>query len=60
MADVRFYLGKSLQLAGLLTVGLALFAGVTGADARHAMIRELAGAVFGLTLFWLGRVVETR
>ena len=55
-----FYVGKALQLAGLLGVGIALFVGLTQGEARGAMMREIGGAAFGFLLFWAGRMIESR
>lgn len=53
-----FYVGKGMQLAGLLMVGAALFTGITQGGADGAMARELGGAVFGFAVFWAGRRIE--
>jgi hypothetical protein len=57
---VVFYVGKALQLAGLLAVGIALFTGVVDGESRGSMARELGGAAFGFLLFWAGRMIESR
>ena len=54
------YIGKALQLAGLIAVGIALFAGVTGGEMRGAMMREMVGAAIGCAVFWAGRMIESR
>jgi hypothetical protein len=55
-----FYIGKALQVAGLVGVGVALFIGLTHGETSGAMTREIGGAAFGFMLFWAGRVIESR
>jgi hypothetical protein len=55
-----FYVAKAFQLAGLVAVALALFAGFAHGDSRGAMTRELGGAALGVGLFWAGRTIESR
>ena len=54
-----FYVGKGLQAAGLIAVGVALYTGIARSDADGAMARELGGSVFGFALFWAGRMLES-
>jgi hypothetical protein len=55
-----YYIGKTLQVAGLLGVGAALLLGLFHAEERGVMARELGGAAFGFMLFWVGRAIESR
>lgn len=57
---MAFYVGKALQVAGLLGVGIALFMGLRHGEAQGAMMREIGGAAFGFMLFWAGRMIESR
>jgi hypothetical protein len=57
---VAFYVGKVLQVAGLIGVGLALAVGLANGEAHGAMMREIGGATFGLLIFWAGRMIESR
>jgi hypothetical protein len=57
---MAFYVGKALQVAGLLGVGIALFVGLVHGDASGAMTREIGGAALGFALFWAGRMIELR
>jgi hypothetical protein len=54
-----FYIGKGLQIAGLVGVGVALFAGMVH-ETQGAMVKELGGAALGFALFWAGRLLEAR
>lgn len=53
---MRFYIAKGLQLAGLVGVGWALFAGIGG---RATLGREVAMAAFGALMFYVGRSIES-
>jgi hypothetical protein len=55
-----FYVGKAMQVAGLVGVGIALVTGVAQSGTDGAMARELGGAVLGVVLFWAGRIIESR
>ncbi len=52
---MAFYIAKGLQLAGLIGVGGALFAGLT---AGVSLTRELMLAGVGMGLFYAGRLLE--
>jgi hypothetical protein len=52
-----FYVAKGLQLAGLLGMPVALYAGFTQ---EAGMVRELVLASFAVVVFYAGRVLETR
>jgi hypothetical protein len=56
---VVFYVGKALQVVGLLGVGVALFSGIAG-ESRGAMALEIGGAALGFVVFWAGRLIESR
>ena len=54
---MRFYLAKSLQMAGIIIVGIGLFQGV----AEIAGLRfELEMLVAGTVVFTAGRLIESR
>lgn len=55
-----FYVAKSMQLAGLVTVGVALVNGIIQSDADGAMTREISGTILGIAVFWIGRWIEAR
>ena len=57
---MAFYIGKGLQVAGLVGVGLALAIGLANGEAHGAMMREIGGATLGLLIFWAGRMIESR
>ena len=58
---MAFYIGKGLQVAGLVGVGVALVFGITAeGGSGTAMMRELGGAALGFAVFWAGRMVEQR
>lgn len=52
---MAFYVGKGLQIAGLLAVAGALYIGLTRAD---ALFDEILAALAGAALFYSGRLVE--
>lgn len=52
-----FYLAKVVQAFGVADVGYALFIGLTE---PYSMRRELGLMLFGLAIFYLGRLLERR
>ena len=54
---MSFYVAKGLQLAGLIGMPLALYAGVTQ---ESGMVRELVLAAVAVLLFYAGRSLEAR
>jgi translation initiation factor 2 gamma subunit (eIF-2gamma) len=54
---MAFYVGKGLQVAGLVGVAWALYLGLTRAD---AIIGELVTALGSAALFYGGRFIEAR
>jgi len=57
---MAFYIGKGLQLAGLIGVGVSLLLGISDEGSGTAMMRELGGAALGFAVFWAGRLIEQR
>ena len=57
---MTFYIGKGLQLAGLIGVGVSLLLGISDEGSGTAMMRELGGAALGFAVFWAGRLIEQR
>ncbi|MFP6600608.1 MAG: hypothetical protein VB852_09265 [Deltaproteobacteria bacterium] len=54
---MAFYVGKGLQVAGLVGVAWALYLGLARVD---AIIDELVTALGGAALFYGGRFIEAR
>jgi len=54
---MSFYVAKGLQLAGLMGMPLALYAGVTQ---ESGMMKELGLATVAALVFYAGRVLEGR
>jgi hypothetical protein len=52
-----FYVAKIVQAIGFADVGYALYVGLTQ---EHAMGRELGLMLFGVGIFYLGRLLERR
>jgi spore maturation protein SpmA len=52
-----FYLGKLLQALGIADVGFAVFKGIFW---HIAMAEEIVLTLIGVTVFWLGRVLESK
>jgi hypothetical protein len=52
-----FYVAKGLQLAGLIGMPLALYAGITQ---ESGMMRELGLATVAVLMFYAGRSLEAR
>ena len=57
---MAFYVGKALQLAGLVGVAFALLVGLVRGDHCGVMAQELGGAAFGMLVFYVGRLIESR
>ena len=53
-----FYVGRALQLTGLILVPFALYYGLRGGAARGVAQRELMMLAAGVLAFWLGRGIE--
>jgi len=56
MAPVRFFLGKFLQLSGMVTLGGALMAGLT----EPTLWNELTLMLVGIVVFGGGWLIEHR
>ena len=54
---MSFYVAKGLQLAGLMGMPIALYAGITQ---EAGMMRELGLATAAALVFYVGRLLETR
>lgn len=54
---MSFYVAKGLQLAGLMGMPLALYAGVTQ---ESGLMKELALATLAALVFYAGRTLEGR
>jgi hypothetical protein len=54
---MSFYVAKGLQLAGLMGMPLALYAGVTQ---ESGMMKELGLATVAALVFYVGRTLEGR
>jgi hypothetical protein len=54
---MSFYVAKGLQLAGLIGMPLALYAGVTQ---ESGMLKELGLATVAAAVFYMGRMLEGR
>lgn len=54
---MTFYVAKGLQLAGLMGMPVALYAGVTQ---ESGMMKELALATAAALVFYAGRMLEGR
>ena len=54
---MTFYVAKGLQLAGLLGMPLALYAGFAQ---ESGLLRELSLAVLAALMFYTGRMLEGR
>ena len=52
-----FYLAKLVQALGLAAVGFTLFVGIFQGI---AMAEEIIMTLIGVTVFWLGRVLESK
>ena len=52
-----FYIAKGLQLAGLVSMPIALYVGLTQGD---GMVRELGYASLGAIMFYAGYLMESR
>lgn len=52
-----FYVAKALQLAGLIGMPMALYAGITH---EAGMARELGLAALAVLMFYAGRSLEAR
>lgn len=53
---MSYLLGKALQVSGLMTLGWALYIGLSGQE----MYIEVGMLAVGAVLFYVGRAVESR